>query len=694
MAITITQPIIPEGTYNIRAWKDNNLCFALTQGEGIITNDAGASVNTYTAKCIYLSLYNANTPINLNNANISAIHWAVKRPRGGGEDLVDCSLFYQSSNTIVIPIVKSLTEYAGELYGEVRVYANNSVTKFFGINAYVHEGVSDDAAEHSSQFTALETMINRVAQLTPEGTVDIETLKPSFVNLSYAHEVSSESYADGGVYVDDATDDRARYIYVNTSGTSIGLLRCATMPSAVNVNGVLQILETYSGGIYYRIGSGKSGSGTRTWDPAPRESGVPNWYSIEGTRNKDTSVLSDDDAHYPSSKLVKTMLAALSASTINYHYSAVASNPLTGVADNIPVPAIWNSNGTVYFLWGKTQSQSGTLYVYTGSVIPKVRVIDPYTEFDPSSTIGNGGDIVIGSSSNGVWFCKGGTQWIPIVVSYTKNEIDTKLSVKADSSSVYNKAAIDSMLSDKARYEWIDFDEDPSAIDDLSSDSTLYSISGTDELYDLLTMFSVDMLKQVQIKFVADGRVLSRYRTREESGSGLTEWSNYSDWAEAYVDNVALGTKQDVIKYERPRVVFSSIEEIPYSVGDLFYFNRKMYRYTGYTYAGSYYRANFTTDGVSAVTMASSPTSTETIANYGISTYNVGDFHVQIRSSDTKARNIYICTKVTSQASGTSLVYTYVWEELTVKADTISGYGITDAYTKSEIDAMLANLTN
>jgi hypothetical protein len=268
------------------------------------------------------------------------------------------------------------------------------------------------------------------------------------------------------------------------------------------------------------------------------------------------------------------------------------------------------------------------------------------------------------------------------------------LSSKAEASAVYSKTEINNMFSNVVGYEWINLDDDPSAIDDLSSENTLYNVTSSNGNFELVNVYNDNATRQSQIKIAEDGRLSSRYRTRESSGSGYTEWSAYSDWVEVYVDNAALDTKQDIIKYERPCVGFSSVEEIPYTVGDLFYFNRKMYRYTGYTYVGTYYRANFTTDGVSATTTPSSPASTETVANYGINTYDAGDFHVQIRSSDTKARNIYICTKVTSQMSGTSFVYTYVWEELAVKADTISGYGITDAYTKSEIDEMLANLIN
>lgn len=760
--ITVTNPIY-DGIYRIQAWEDNNFALKLVQGEGIAVEDGASSTSASNVKAPRFQLCDRRGTVDLTSA--LDVYWTVKLPDGQGEDSLACNVVTDANAVITaadgiieIPIVNSVTEFAGEVYGEIQVRLSNGVVKFHGINACVFEGLPDDVIERSSRFTALDAALNKIAQLTPEGTVDIETLKPSFVNLNYAHEVSSESYADGGVYVDDATDYRARYIYMNSSNMGVGLLRCVSVKDNANVSGVLQILETYYGGMFYRLGSAKSAGGTRTWQPAPYQSGAPNWYSIEGTKHKDTSSLSNDDSHYPSSKLVKTITDALSAAiagkadatdvaaiealldtkadeadvsalettvggkvdkittiagiplqsnvdatalmnellntgkTINYHYKPDNSDPLGGIAVNITVPAIWNSSGTIYFLWGKTQGTA--LYTYTGSIISTSRILDDYTEFNPSATIGKRGEIVIGGTANGVWVCKGGNRWISLVESYTKAEVDTLLSGKAEASAVYSKAEIDNKLSAVVEYEWIDFDDDPSAIDDLMSDSTLYNVTSSNGNFDLVNIFNDNVTRQSQVKITEGGRLFSRYRTRELSGFGYTEWSVYSDWVEAYVDNAALDTKQDIIKYERPRVAFSSVGEIPYTVGDLFYFNRKMYRYTGYTYVGTYYRANFTTDGVSAVTMPSSPTSTETIANYGINTYDAGDLHVRKRSSDTKARNIYICTNVTSQASGTSLVYTYVWEELTIKADTISGYGITDAYTKSEIDEMLANLIN
>lgn len=168
--ITVSNPSYDK-IYTIQAWEDNNRTLKLVQGEGILIPDGATTVSASHIKAPRFQLKDKHGVINLSSGNPN-ITWAVQRPDGGGEDLLSCNIVSgQAANGIIeVPITTSVTEYAGDAYGEIRVVttrnSQTSVIKFYGINACIGEGVSNEAAAQSSRFDALFDALRQVVELT------------------------------------------------------------------------------------------------------------------------------------------------------------------------------------------------------------------------------------------------------------------------------------------------------------------------------------------------------------------------------------------------------------------------------------------------------------------------------------------------------------------------------------------------
>ena len=171
--ITVNNPCL-DRMYRINAWRDNNLTLSLVQGEGVripdnVDNDNPSSITVSGIKAPRLQLCDGSGIINLSNN--PHIEWAILRPNGG-EDTVTCNIKDAAQGIIEIPITTSATEYAGHIRGEIRLIADeNGAVKFFGIDACVGIGVSDEAAEQSSRFSALLAALQKVVALDAGGEV-------------------------------------------------------------------------------------------------------------------------------------------------------------------------------------------------------------------------------------------------------------------------------------------------------------------------------------------------------------------------------------------------------------------------------------------------------------------------------------------------------------------------------------------
>lgn len=166
--INIDNPIF-DMVYPIQAWEDNNRTLKLVQGEGVTIPDnatASTTIQASRAKAPRFQLKSKQGAIDLSSGSPS-ITWAVRRPNNGGEDLLTCNIVSgkAAEGIIEIPITTSVTEFAGDAYGEIRVVTSTAVIKFFGINACIGNGVSNEAASQSSRYDALLDALQQVVVL-------------------------------------------------------------------------------------------------------------------------------------------------------------------------------------------------------------------------------------------------------------------------------------------------------------------------------------------------------------------------------------------------------------------------------------------------------------------------------------------------------------------------------------------------
>ena len=162
--------------YKVYAYRENRVRIVTTQGEG--TNESIANLtSTDLLKAPKFQLRDERGVISIPTTGAPHIQLAVTRPNDT-EDLLDCDVIDNEQGIIVCPIRKSLTSIAGEVSGEIRLITANAVIKFAGINFYVYDGVSDNAAMQSEAFSDLIRALQKVVIVTgsgeQEGTVTVQ----------------------------------------------------------------------------------------------------------------------------------------------------------------------------------------------------------------------------------------------------------------------------------------------------------------------------------------------------------------------------------------------------------------------------------------------------------------------------------------------------------------------------------------
>lgn len=371
--INVSNPIF-DMVYPVQAWEDNNRTLKLVQGEGVTIPDnatASTTIQVSRVKSPRFQLKSKQGVIDLSSGNPN-VTWAVRRPNNGGEDLLTCNIVSgkASEGIIEIPITTSVTEFAGDAYGEIRVTTSNSVIKFYGINACIGSGVSNEAASQSSRYDALLDVLQQIVALKnnsggitiniPEGeevpenivvsliaqmaTLDssgnlktgssgsnpvssdnlntylknkyLEYLRNRFAQIQYAYPdgVSDENMAGitNGARLKDCVSPTTLYLVrsgtTNTNGDLLGIMFCASMLS--NSGSQAQFQLTRNGSIKYRL----RGDLSQEWPD--------DWIYFESRANKDPYDASDasyfgitnDDSKYPSSKSVRKVIDAIFAS--------------------------------------------------------------------------------------------------------------------------------------------------------------------------------------------------------------------------------------------------------------------------------------------------------------------------------------------------------------------------------------------
>lgn len=274
--------------YVLHAWRDNRRRLVLTQGEGY----SGALSGDYIVKAPRFQLRDEQGLIEIPSSGSPRIQLAVTRPNGT-EDLLSCNVEDREESIISCPITKSMTDIAGEVKGEIRLILQNTIIKFYGIDFYVYEGVSDEAAAQSSRFSDLIQALQQVSALIDggsSGTITLDTviqhngtnpvssgilydyLVDNYRQVSNAYETISSSY-DNGVYIDDATDIMKMYYVRNAYGAKVGILFNVRSPG---YNYATQVKIDTGGNITTRIKTQESGEEDYSWK---------NWTPVGTTRN-------------------------------------------------------------------------------------------------------------------------------------------------------------------------------------------------------------------------------------------------------------------------------------------------------------------------------------------------------------------------------------------------------------------------
>ena len=181
--------------YPLYAWRDNRRRLVLTQGEGY----SGTLSGTYMVKAPRFQLMDEQGVIEIPSSGSPRIQLAVTRPNCT-EDLLSCNIEDREQGIISCPITKSMTDIAGEVKGEIRLILGNTVIKFYGIDFFVYDGVSDEAAAQSSQFSDLIQALQQVSAIIEggsSGTISLDTViqhggtKPAASGIIYDYLVNN-----------------------------------------------------------------------------------------------------------------------------------------------------------------------------------------------------------------------------------------------------------------------------------------------------------------------------------------------------------------------------------------------------------------------------------------------------------------------------------------------------------------------
>ena len=147
-------------SYILSAWRNNQIRLKATQGEGGI-------------KSAQFVLTDDNGKIDLSTAS-SVLYNATKHD--GSACSINCEIIDAVNGIISFTIESGITDISGEVRGSIEVIADNGNVKFDGITVFVEKDTVGTLIEASDAFSALVDALNKVAQLTPEGTIRLDDI--------------------------------------------------------------------------------------------------------------------------------------------------------------------------------------------------------------------------------------------------------------------------------------------------------------------------------------------------------------------------------------------------------------------------------------------------------------------------------------------------------------------------------------
>lgn len=145
--------------HQVNCWINNNVNITTYQNEGLIKNpvfvlcDGNEALDLSDCTNIFYKSIDTKGKVSCVSVNILSV--------GKGE--------------VELPINGALTENKGVSVGEIVVQTNEGTLSFGNINIITYSSVENKEIEKSDNFTELTEALSKVAILTPEGTVAMDT---------------------------------------------------------------------------------------------------------------------------------------------------------------------------------------------------------------------------------------------------------------------------------------------------------------------------------------------------------------------------------------------------------------------------------------------------------------------------------------------------------------------------------------
>ena len=206
----------------INAWEHNQVQELITQGEGGI-------------KYLYFTLYDNNGVVDLTDAT-EVIYSATKPDKNAVyNNLEPFDVVFDNTGKVKLKITTGMANIKGVVKGEIQVITPDGVLIFYGIDLKIEKG-NGKGVESSNEFTALTKALNKIAILTPEGTVALDDeLTDEGTNAVIGSAIKK--------YIDDEIKDKADEISLIAVNEEISNIK-SEMENKVSEDDVYSISET------------------------------------------------------------------------------------------------------------------------------------------------------------------------------------------------------------------------------------------------------------------------------------------------------------------------------------------------------------------------------------------------------------------------------------------------------------------
>lgn len=377
--------------YPMYAWRDNRRRLVLTQGEGY----SGTLSGTYMVKAPRFQLMDEQGIIEIPSSGSPRIQLAVTRPNRT-EDLLSCNIEDREQGIISCPITKSMTDIAGEVKGEIRLILDNTVIKFYGIDFFVYDGVSDEAAAQSSQFSDLIQALQQVSAIIDggsSGTISLDTViqhggtKPVASGIIYDYLVNNYvplTREIAGIPLDDDISADNLREAISSPKVTVGTV-APTKQTAANIGDfyIVRLNPSTSNWIYQcKAINDNNGSSEYLWVKMVQSSDIDNFVS------KALTIAGIQLNNNIGKEQLAVALEGYSLFTIESSSAPV----LTSNSSRYPIPTLWRqiSNGDIQHLYLLTsRTGSNNSYIYTSIELPFQENTSKTIKWDESTSAAN-----------------------------------------------------------------------------------------------------------------------------------------------------------------------------------------------------------------------------------------------------------------------------------------------------------------